>query len=196
MSQNSIRLANDHRLASEQRTRDGVLVDYQEVAISHLGAQPLPLLKYFKNSSSVEMAVDGTTPVSFDVAPADAEIYRIEKLVLVASLASSPTLSEFGDIAALSNGLSLGVYDSDEALIVDLLGGEAIKNNDDLAVIGSIEAITLGATYSLRCEILLGSPVRLEAADSEKIRITVSDDLQAITRLRCTAIGRLETTLS
>lgn len=200
MSESTIRLANDGRLASEQRTRSvggsSVLVDYQEVAIANLGPQPLSLQKYFTNASSVEMAVDGSTPVNFDVAPADAEIYRIEKLVLVMVLSSSPTMLQFGNLAALANGLSIKVLDATDATIVDLLDGQDLKSNNDLATVGDVTLHELGLSYTLKTTLVPVSPVRLQfpTAGAEKLRITVADDLLStpITRMRCLALGRQE----
>lgn len=198
MSENGIRLANDHRLASEQRTRviggASQLVDYQEVSISNLGSQPLPLSKYMTNASSVEMAVDGTTPVNFDLEPSGTEIFRIEKLVLVMVLVASPTLIQFGDQTALTNGLSLKILDTDDVEILDLLDGQNIKSNNDLATIGTITRHVFSTTYTLKAVIQPSSPIRLEvpSAGAEKLRCTVSDNLSAITRMRMMALGRQE----
>lgn len=205
MSAKSIMLANDGRLASEQRTRmiggSAVNVDFQEVAIAHVGSQPLPCQKYFKNLTSVEMRVDGSTPVNFDVTPASAEILRIEKLVLVMVLTASPTMVQFGDQAALGNGISLQLLASDDTVITDLLDGMTVKSNNDLATVGDLSLYEFGASYTLKTEIVPVSPIRLEETSTdafEKLRLTVADNLAAstITRMRCMAFGRLESTLT
>lgn len=208
MSASGIRLANEVRLAAEQRSRTlgGVahLVDYQEVSLAHVGMQPLPLKRYLKDSEdsdSVEMRVDGSTPVNFDLTPATAEILRIEKLVLVMVLTASPTMVEFGDQAALSNGLTLKVIDSDGGTIVDLLDGEPILSNNDLTTVGDLTAHILGSTYTLKTVIVPTSPIRLEETgdgEFEKLRLAVSDDLSesTITRMRMMAYGRLESSLT
>ncbi len=201
MSQSNIRLANDHRLASEQRTRtigdSSLLVDYQEVAISNIGSQPLPLAKYFTNASSMEMAVDGSTPVDFAVTPGATEIYRVESLVLVMALAAASTMTAFGDIAGdLGVGLTLDLLDADGAVIADLLGGTPIRSNNDLATVGTVIRHEVSTTHTLKAVIVPGSPLRIEGGDEEKLRIKVSDNLSGITRMRCFLRGRLETSIS
>lgn len=198
MTASSIRLANDGRLASEQRSRSiggsTVLVDYQEVAVSHLGPQPLPLAKYLEASASKEMAVDGSAGLNFELAPAANEIYRIERLTIVMVLASSPTLTEFGDIASLGTGLTLQVLDVDDVEIVDLLDGTPIQSNNDLAAVASLSLMEWGASYTLKADIVPVSPIRLEypEAGAEKLRLRVSDNLSTLTRMRCMAHGRQE----
>lgn len=200
MSDSSLRLANDERLATHQSTRtiggSSVLVQTQQVALAGIGSQPLPLQKYLKTSAdSVEMAVDGSsTAVDFDIAPAAAEVFRIEKLVFVLSLASLPTLLEFGDIAALSTGLSMKILDGEEATILDLIDGENLKSNNDLAAVADLELLTFGASYTLRATVVPSSPIRLEYPDegAERLRVTVADNLSTITRMRCFAQGKQE----
>jgi hypothetical protein len=208
MSANGIRLANEVRLASERRARTiggiALEVDYQEVALAHVGRQPIPLKRYLKdsdNSDSVEMRVDGSTPVNFDMTPASGEILRIEKLVLVMVLTASPTMVQFGDQAALSNGLTLKVLDNDDAVVVDLLDDEPVLSNNDLATVGELTPHLLGSSYTLKTVIVPASPIRLEetaTGEFEKLRLTVSDDLSAstITRMRMLAFGRLESSLT
>lgn len=198
MTQSALRLANEARLATEERTRTiGTTpqqVHYQEVAISHLGAQPLALEQYLATTApSIEMGVASGT---FLLTPGAAEIFRVEELIFLMSLASSPSLLEFGDITALGTGLTMQVLDTDDAEILELTGGQNIKSNNDLATLGKLELFTFGATYSLKTTIRPVSPIRLEGGDGEKLRIVVAESLTALTRFRVLARGRLESTLT
>lgn len=203
MSQDNILISDASRISSDSRSRTvngkSLTEHYQRMAEAHVGVVPLPLRSFLKTSAdSIEMAVNGSSAaVSFDLAPADPAIYRVKSLILSMSLASAATMTEFGDIAALTNGLTLQMLDTDEAEIVDLLGGQPLKSNNDIAGAGwTWSYVELSLTYSIQATFTPAAPIRIEGGDGERLRCVVQDDLSALTRMRLFADGWQEDSLS
>lgn len=204
MSRSSILLTGRQRVMSEQVTQTQLIggsnsdvpVEVQAYNSIPVGAQPYPLATYAQTSGgSVEMAVNGSgTPVNFEIAPGSNVIWRIDRLTLVIVSNTSPSPTGFGDLAALSTGLALTVRDgvAGADLIYDLTGGQALKAGNDLAAIGDVGTNGNSITFDYD----LKAPIRLEGADDELIRCTVSDDLSGLARLRLAAIGVIESSLT
>lgn len=202
MGDSNILLANDKRLASEERSRSvGSATHkehYQKFAAVPVGALPLPLRRYLKESGgSVEMAVDGSsTAVNFELAPGATEVFRVESIAFVVKLASAADFDKFGDLTALGNGLLVQTIDSDDSEIVDLLGGQAIKENFDLLSVGSLALKSGAGSDGLQAVITPAVPIRLDGAASELLRVTVQDNLTGLTRFRAFVNGVKEDTLT
>lgn len=199
MSQSHLVVSGDRRLASEERTRseDGTpyVEHYQHVVPTAIGAVPTLLSKYLATAGGVvDMAVDGSSVnVTHDLAPSGSEVYRVDRLVVVLATSSAPTWTAFGTIAALANGILLSWIDSDAQTIVDLLGGQPWKTLNDVAALASrIELSTLGSTHTARAVIDLPVPARLDGGETEKLRLTVRDNLSTLARLRVHALGAVE----
>lgn len=197
MSQDAIFLAQAVRLASEKRSRSigNVPVDehYQHVVATELGVVPRLVPRYMAAAGgSVEMDVNGSvTPLTFDLAPAADEIWRVARLVLqiVAPTAAAP--DQFGSLAALANGLLLELRDA-AGVLVDLTAGQPIKANRDLALGWS----TSIADTIVGAEWLFAGPIRIEGGLGEFLRLTVRDDLSTLTRMRVLAEILEETSLT
>jgi hypothetical protein len=195
MTRSHVELANAKRLASEQLTRvlDGESYDehFQHVVATPVGVVPRPLGLYLLAASSPDLAVDGsTTAVSYDLEPGSDDVYRVHRLTLLAQLSGAPTVSQFGNIAALTNGLLLEIVDPDDETIDDLLGSQPIRSNLDLATLGTVSLETFGASYMLRSVIDFPVPLRL-VGDEHILRATVQDNI-TLTRLRLFAQGTTE----
>lgn len=194
MSAENILLNSNVRLASERRTRDSVEEDFQRVTESHVGELPIPFADYFASSApSDEMAA---AAASYSIAPASAEVLRVHSIAILISTASAPEMTDFGDIAALTTGCLLQLLDTADAEIVDLLGGQPLKSNNDLATVGAVTIHEQAASYTLRCLIDFPVPVRVDGGASEKLRITTQDSLSGLTRMRAMARGLREDTQS
>lgn len=198
MSEANILLANSVRVASESRTRAGIAEHFQHVAPVAVGRVPLAGGAYLTSSSpSIEMGIDGTTPVNFDLTPASDEVIRVNRLTLVLVQASAVLdLSKFGTITALTNGVTLKVLDTDAATVADLLGGYPLKSGNGIAAIFDLDVFAQAAAYTLVGRLLLPQPVRLDGGAGERLRMTVADNLSALTRLRVRADIAYEDTLT
>src|SRR5688500_10135045 len=103
MSSSNLMLANNARLATEERSRDdgasSYVEHYQHVLATPIGALPLPMSRYLAAAGSADMAVDGSsTAVEFELVPASAEIVRVARLALVIGTSAAPTMTAFGTI--------------------------------------------------------------------------------------------------
>ena len=202
MSANNLLLHNDARVATEQRSRSagGVtyLEEFQRLSSCPIGEMPLPLAVYMEAAGgSIEMAVDGSvTAAKFDVTPGVTDVFRIYSVALIMSLASAPEFTEFGNLAAIASGITIEAQESGGDTIVDLLGGQPLKSNNDLDAVGRLDVRTGAASWSLRCELALHTPVRLDGAAGERLRATVADNLSGLTRLRAFVSGVSEATLT
>ena len=199
MSRSNILLANSVRVASESRTRDSVAEHYQHMAPIAVGAGPLPAGKYLATSApSIEMAVNGSsTAVNFDFAPASDEVVRVNRLSMVmVSPSATLDMAQFGNLAALTNGITIKALDTDSAVILDLGGGQSFKSNNDLAALFDLQIITQAAATTIVARLVLPQPIRLDGGVSERLRLVVADNLSALTRLRVRADVAYEDSLT
>lgn len=202
MADSSIRLATDARLATEKRTRQvngsPQQEHFQRLSPAPIGSLPLPLRAYLQSGAgSVEAAVNGSAdPVAFDLAPGEDEIYRVTSLALVLVCTAAPEMDKFGNLAALATGLGLQVLGSAGEELVDLLGGQPIQTANDFAALGSVTLVDRGLSWTVHAAIAPAAPLRLEGADGERLRLTVSDDLSLLTRFRIFADGVREDELT
>lgn len=197
MSQASVAIGSGKLIATEERSRGGQLEHYQHVIGTPVGAVPLIQPAFLANAGSVEMVVNGSVgaPVHFDLAPADPTILRVERLALVMSLSAQPSMTQFGTLAALANGLLLELRNA-TTLIRDLLGGQPLKSNDDIATLFDLSIADLGASHTLKAEWRFVHALRLEGGLGEFLRCSVRDNLTGILRLRVLAECVAETELT
>ena len=202
MSSKSLLLTSSQRLQAEEISEPEPLgggfvthqVLVQGINLLPVGVQPRPISAHFAAAGpSIEANVDGSvTPVTFDLAPADPDIYRIERLRLTIVATTAVGLSGFGNLAVLGQGLLLQVLNTDNVEIFDVLAGVPIQSGFDLHELGTVETVALGTEHMLIAEIVLASPIRLEAGFGEKLRLTVRDNLSTLTRVRLRGIGFVE----
>lgn len=142
-------------------------------------------------STTRNLAVDGTTPKTFEVRGADSFDTDITRLIFTMTLSTNPDDGLFGNIAALTNGLVLRTTDGVTRNIFN------VKDNGELAGFAYDMTYTTrstgGGTFGLRCRYTFagqskqGVTVRLMAG--EKLELIVSDNLSGITRFRVLAEG-------
>ncbi len=196
MSRSNLLIGGERRLASEERSRadgsDAFDEHYQHFIPTAIGAVPT-LLSAYLGGASPNMNVNGAvTEVEFDLAPASDAVYRIDRLTLVLACSGSILMSSLGDLAALADGIELAWLDEDEAVLVDILGGQTIKSLNDLAAGWALDIRELGASHTVQATLALPTPIRLDGAATEILRATVSDDLSTLARLRIHALGVIE----
>lgn len=209
MSANKIDLAAAGKAAAtEQFTQiqsgESEIVQAQRVSPLNIGLQPLPLVKYLELDSEVvkaEAAVDGSTAKVFHRGPGVSEVWRIDYIELLLASAADVEMTEFGNLAALTNGCLLSFYDfANTDVLVDLLDGYPLKSNNDIVAIADrVDIIEQAASWTLKARIGLGSPIHLSGGTTgtdEHIRLTVQDNLSTLTRFRATLHGALESTLT
>ncbi len=189
MSRESLLFSNARRLATEMRTHEGNETHFQSVSPVAIGIVPTYAGRFLRNAGSEDMNVDGsTTAVAFKLEPGSDEVLRVLRLRLVIEHATAGELGEFGDAAALTNGIALAHLDADDAAIVDLLDGERIKTTLDLAVVcSSLEVLTGASSYATRATFDFPVPLRIGSDDNgglEELRLTVADNLTGLTRMR------------
>lgn len=201
MSRSSVVLSGRQRILTEKVTQtqtvngqasQTVNVEVQAMNPLSVGVQPQPLAKYAANgASSIEM---NTSADVFEIAPGADEIYRLNRLTLVLVCAGTPGMTLFGDLAALTNGVQLEVRSTEGAgsQLYDLLDGQPLKSLNDMAAVGEV---TIGGN-SVIFDFEMRAPIRLEDADSEILRCTTQDSLAGLTRMRLSAIGVVESSLS
>lgn len=186
MSQSNILLSNSRRIATELQTRDQQEEHYQHYAPVPIGVAPLYAGRWLRSGVSEDFAVDGSvTPVGFGLTAEDGSILRVYRLRLTIEAATQPEWEDFADLPPLAEGLALAVLDSDLAAIVDLLDGGALQSNADIAAVFSSFAVTqLGTSYAMVATLDFPVPLRLDGGAGESLRLTVSDDLSALSRAR------------
>lgn len=190
MSRSALLLANAFRVATEERTREGDAEHYQCMASVAVGAAPTYAGRFFRLSGSENFAVDGSTAKVFEIVPGGSEVLRVSRLRFAIQCATAPAWDAFGDLEALANGLQLALVDEAGVAIVDLLNGERLTSNADLAALGDVAVSTLGSTHLVTATLDLTVPIRVDGGAAEALRCTVNDDLTGLTmaRLRAEAV--------
>jgi hypothetical protein len=146
------------------------------------------LLKtYLLNGASNDMAVDGTTPVDFSYTVPAGKILRLSRIMIYLQSAGAMSSEKFGDLVALSNGVSI---------IVD--GSTLVTWKDNIDILTTMfdapgyanlgkETRTLGGRWTLSKET--GDQVDVHAG--KQVIARVSDNLSTLDHFRMTIGGRL-----
>jgi hypothetical protein len=88
-----------------------------------------------KDGSSIDMNVDGTTPVNFKATAT----FRTRLTSLhfeLTDAATDPSL--FGGLAALTNGILLTIHDDNDVQVFDLTRDETVKQNADWGTVAGL----------------------------------------------------------
>jgi hypothetical protein len=149
-------------------------------------------------TGSHEMNVDGsTTPVNFLLQPGAGEFYSVHRmLVTVRDGKTGWAPSTFGGLALLTNGVQLAFESSDGVTeYLDLTEGEPIKDNagwGGLAYDVDVKDYGGGGTDVALLSRLsfdkFGGPITI--SDSDRFRVTVSDDLTGLVSFHIVLEGR------
>lgn len=163
------------KLISEQLSQvEGTTTHTVQAPGQHVlpvGAMPRP-----KALVTANMA---TTAANYDITPADPNIYRIEEIRLRLSSGAAMEMTAFGNLSALSTGIALTVRNASSELY-DLLNGATIKSLNDLALYGELKLFEQAASFTALWSFRPPTPIRLEAGDSELLRIAVQDNLSGL----------------
>jgi hypothetical protein len=92
-----------------------------------------PIFEYLADGAAKLANVDGSsTPAIYKFEPAEA--YYLERMIVHIEDGGTWQVVTYGSIAALANGIEIGIYNSsDDSLVQDLLDGLPIKNNGQWA---------------------------------------------------------------
>ena len=164
----------------------------------------LPLREYFTNNGSRDMDVDGSvTPVDFSI-NANANRQISVKSMFVSIVDAGATLSEFGNIPALTNGVEFIWQSQDfgEIVIADELksnydfvalgGGQPAFGNQANAfkaqnVIGVEEAYLAFVDFQVLFGFEFGIPLRKGTKD--RLLFRINDDASPVFSFRAIAYG-------
>ncbi|KKN41079.1 hypothetical protein LCGC14_0726880 [marine sediment metagenome] len=153
------------------------------------------LVAHLENAGSRDMNVDGTTPVTFEYGPPAGLVAAIERC-LIHLFDSTIDPSDFGGIRpALTNGLLVQLIEPDDSVGLDFLDGETINNNGEFSLLAGVDVVFESGVGDdqiyVRWTLALdhGAPLLLRTGD--RFRVTVRDDIQAISSFRWALKGRL-----
>jgi hypothetical protein len=144
------------------------------------------------------MNINGSvTPAVYEVrCPATAKwkLVRVNFMLLDTGIIPS----NFGGVAALTNGLTIKVVDASDVVLLDFMEGETIKQNADFTYLAGVDAPvldTLGGNpdmLPIRWTIAkAGNSILLHGGDA--IQITVPDDLSTMNDFRAMIQGVIYT---
>ena len=142
--------------------------------------------EYLRNDNSIEMDVDGTTPVQFTYVVPNDFYFMAHRVCFFILDVGGVNADQFGGITGgLTNGCLLEVV-RNNAVAKDLFGGTPIKTNGDFSALGGVDVATLagGKGVGIRWTFAkaAGFPLRLHSGDI--FRLTVRDNLTALNRFR------------
>ena len=141
------------------------------------------VLEFFRESGgSFEMAVDGSvTPVVFVWENEEPIKNAVVSRLLVDILDAGPTTTKFGGITGgLTNGLLMDLADPADMVVLDLIDGDAIKQNHQFGRFAGpdwVLTLTAGADAVNVRWSLSKSGKELLIPPGFKLRVTVRDDL-------------------
>ena len=136
-------------------------------------------------TGSIDLNVDGTTPVKFDyiVINHTEDLVRLNLL----SIDNANRVDRFGGLAVLTNGLKMEMIDTDNSVLVDFTNGSTIKRVVDFGLFAGIDvdpADEVGGAgddvFNIRWTFAKGG-ARIRVSKGMRFRITVQDDLTGLT---------------
>lgn len=171
MSKSSIELTNRARIITEQLSQ----VEGETTRTVHAyGTHSLPVgaMPRCQVETTADMVAAAAT---YDITPTDPAIYRIEELRMMMSTAAAVEMDAFGNLSALSNGITIKVRDADGDVysVIDT----AIKSLNDLALYGDLKLFEQSASFTALWVFKPATPIRLEGGDGEYLRIETLDSL-------------------
>ena len=155
--------------------------------------------RYFNNllgstgagGGTTSQNVDGSTPQEFFIGSNSSFDIRIEKVVILI-VGNSITLSKFGAISALTNGIDLKVRESGEETFIY----QAAKTNGEIIVqtgaVNNIYANFSSTDNGIVIEVNLmerQGGLRIGRGTQDRLRAIVNDDLQTVKDFTIRAIG-------
>jgi len=147
-------------------------------------------------SGSSALKVDGSsTPVLFKMLGAAGVRTNIVRAIFyIRDGRTGFNASTFGAVAGLTNGLLFGVYDSDDALITDLLDNHPIKSNIEFSQFmydTNIVAIGTGDSALEARWTFSKSGKPLTLMEGQYLGLTVRDDLTGLVDMCVSVQGNI-----
>jgi hypothetical protein len=164
----------------------------------------IPFRNYFKNNGSIEMDVDGSvTPVDFTIEALQDRTITIKSL-FITIVDAGATLSSFGNIGSLTNGLDFEWNTQDFGVVtianeiqsnfdlISLGGGQPAFGDSGNAfkaqnVVGNEEAYISFVDFEKIFGFQYGIPLRRGTKD--KLVFRINDDITGVTQFRAIAFG-------
>lgn len=164
----------------------------------------IPFRNYFKNNGSIEMDVDGSvTPVDFTIEALQDRTITIKSL-FITIVDAGATLSSFGNIGSLTNGLDFEWNTQDFGVVtianeiqsnfdlISLGGGQPAFGDSGNAfkaqnVVGNEEAYISFVDFEKIFGFQYGIPLRKGTKD--KLVFRVNDNISQVTQFRIIAYG-------
>jgi hypothetical protein len=147
-------------------------------------------LKSLENGGSREMAVDGTTPVTFKFQASGTELWwlwGVHFFLLDSGVMAHNTFGSLG--AALTNGLRLKIDTIADVIVKDLVDNVDILmafNKDKL--VGSTNTGFLNNDDYFFGAMTFPQPILMRGNNDDKVKILIQDDLSTVDRIRCSTV--------
>lgn len=143
------------------------------------GRQPRSILyKQFKTTTDVSNMVGNfaSGDGSFLIAPSDTEIYDVESIILEMTLAASVDVTKFGDITALSTGVTVKVLEN----TAEIMSFTPVtwKTNNDFEK--KFQLTNQLSDKSMFGEWLLRTPIRLDGSKKEQLQVLFTENLTSV----------------
>lgn len=144
---------------------------------------------FFRNGGSNDLTVDGSvTAQSFRYTPPTGFSFLLKDVNFVISSANN-TNDKFGGLSALSNGITYKIFDKDDNLLTDFLGGATVKKNADFNLLASSSQV-LSDVVSINFNIRK-TGASISVPQGGYVEILVQDDLTGLTQFRVSINGLL-----
>ena len=119
-----------------------------------------------------------------------ARIVRILPTIIDGSI----TITKFGGISALTNGVLVKAYDKNGAEVLDFMDGQTIKTNACWGCLAGVDTVIENAAgddaFGVRWTIAKGmTPDGIQLYSGESIRFTIQDNLAALTDFKAMVQG-------
>lgn len=144
---------------------------------------------FLRNGGSNDLAVNGSvTAQSFRYTPPTGFSFLLKDVNFVISSANN-TNDKFGGIIALTNGITYKIFDKDDNLLNDFLGGATIKKNSDFNLLASSSQV-LSDVVAVNFNIL-NTGASIAIPPGGYVEVLVQDDLTGLTQFRVSVNGLL-----
>jgi len=138
------------------------------------------------DGATFEANIDASGGVErYTLKPDSTDLYRVSEIIVCIG-DTDAAYNKYGDIAALTNGVTLKretIQGSTIAAVASLLGGQPIKQLTDWARYGRVYPIndSTGATRTITVKIKLEYPLILRGDKGDQLSFLLNDNLTGLT---------------
>ena len=149
--------------------------------------------EYLKDAAeSVEMDVDGGTPVAYEYVVPTGKTFLLARFNM-SIVDGSMQYGKFGGLTALTNGVKLEAINRDgTTVLLDFTGGQNLKANEDFANLAGVDAIaepTAGDDFMPVRFTVHKAGAYIALQELQIIRATVQDNLADLSYFRIMVQG-------